>query len=744
MLCSVTASLHTNSSLESTSSLSDDKSTDLNNVPEFKNINTNRLFLINDQVKLIVDLELFEQIQQESHGGWNKKMTEVPEKTIRVHRITEKGDVRIKFESDTSIRWTIYSFLLNKIDQKFESGESVLVNFDERVIKSCLKNNWDENYNKIVGQICKIISLKSNGDLLLNFNDTEYSMPRDLCYKILDPILDDNYSTANNLQESTKNAVDNFKKHGFENSKTIVNNTDQINIADYFVKKCSNGSLNKVKEVLEKFRYVLDEKSYGKTGLQASCYHGHLDIVNFLLNSGAQIDKTDLDGDTALHYACFGNQPEVVETLIKNNASLNCLNKNSCSPLHVAVNKQHVNCVRILVKYNCNTNIQDSYGDTPLHDIIGKKMTNEAIEIIDFLINSPELNFNLVNKRGFNIFHQACLKGNHIVTEKLLKKFPEVINIQKNDGYSALHLASLNGHKKIIECLLKAKVDLEMRTNRNQTALLLAISKFNFPIIEILVENYANVNAYDEDMDTGLHLISNETIYDKNSEKNSSPAKIKLSDLNKAIENLNQCEFISEVIETLPKEFKSNIRVIIAVYLIKNGANLYSRNKYNLSCLDFFKDEFTKKILIEYYSNLNCDINLSRLSLNYGLKSNESDRCKLCDEEPITVTFLPCNHKCVCIDCSIRIKKCLECHHVIKEKVDLNGTNLNFSKTEFSELLEKVKNMEEAQQCPICMERKKDTTFQCGHTVCNFCSKPLVNCHICREKIITKIRIYEN
>lgn len=194
--------------------------------------------------------------------------------------------------------------------------------------------------------------------------------------------------------------------------------------------------------------------------------------------------------------------------------------------------------------------------------------------------------------------------------------------------------------------------------------------------------------------------------------------------------------------EILPYEFKSNIRVIISVYLIKNGANLYAKNKYGLMCLDLIKDESIKNFLIEYYASLHSDWGFDRLSLDS--KSNEIERCKLCDEEPISVTFLPCSHKCVCFDCSIRIKKCIECHKIINEKVDLNGTSLNFSKTEFSELIEKVKNLEEAQLCPICMERKKDTTFQCGHTTCNFCSKQLVNCHICREIILTKIKIYEN
>ncbi|RNA34172.1 E3 ubiquitin- ligase MIB2-like [Brachionus plicatilis] len=147
-----------------------------------------------------------------------------------------------------------------------------------------------------------------------------------------------------------------------------------------------------------------------------------------------------------------------------------------------------------------------------------------------------------------------------------------------------------------------------------------------------------------------------------------------------------------EVADNIPEKLKGNIRVIIALYLIKNGANLYSRNRYNFTCLDFISDDLIKNYLIEYYSSLYYDLNLNRLTLKSSLKTNEVERCKLCDEEPITVTFLPCKHKCVCFDCSIRIKKCTDCHQCVVQKVDMNGTSLNFSRTELSELLQKKPN----------------------------------------------------
>ena len=68
---------------------------------------------------------------------------------------------------------------------------------------------------------------------------------------------------------------------------------------------------------------------------------------------------------------------------------------------------------------------------------------------------------------------------------------------------------------------------------------------------------------------------------------------------------------------------------------------------------------------------------------------------------------------------------------------------INVNKTDFSQLLNKIQALEEAQICSICMERKKDTAFQCGHIACSMCAMPLKACHICREKVVKRIKIYE-
>lgn len=54
----------------------------------------------------------------------------------------------------------------------------------------------------------------------------------------------------------------------------------------------------------------------------------------------------------------------------------------------------------------------------------------------------------------------------------------------------------------------------------------------------------------------------------------------------------------------------------------------------------------------------------------------------------------------------------------------------------------RVADLEEASMCSICMERKRNIVFLCGHSACEHCAAPLKTCHMCRQTITKKINIY--
>lgn len=51
-------------------------------------------YSVGDRVKVCLDKDALMKLQQ-GHGGWNPRMTEYLTKVGTVHRITDKGDIRL-------------------------------------------------------------------------------------------------------------------------------------------------------------------------------------------------------------------------------------------------------------------------------------------------------------------------------------------------------------------------------------------------------------------------------------------------------------------------------------------------------------------------------------------------------------------------------------------------------------------------------------------------------------------------
>lgn len=84
------------------------------------------------------------------------------------------------------------------------------------------------------------------------------------------------------------------------------------------------------------------------------------------------------------------------------------------------------------------------------------------------------------------------------------------------------------------------------------------------------------------------------------------------------------------------------------------------------------------------------------------------------------------------------MKKCLECGSKIEHRItDVNDNSP--SKAREVPVEEDERNL-----CNICLERRKDTAFLCGHQACSLCAEELPNnlCHICRKPIERKIPLY--
>lgn len=77
-----------------------------------------------------------------------------------------------------------------------------------------------------------------------------------------------------------------------------------------------------------------------------------------------------------------------------------------------------------------------------------------------------------------------------------------------------------------------------------------------------------------------------------------------------------------------------------------------------------------------------------------------------------------------------------------KRKEEINDREKEKDKERLRYLETRVADLEEANMCSICMERRRNVAFLCGHGACEHCAAPLKTCHMCRKTITKKINLY--
>ncbi|CAH1175954.1 unnamed protein product [Phaedon cochleariae] len=744
-------------------------------------------FTVGDKVQVTGSVEELKAMQQ-GHGGWNPRMADYIGRVGLVHRVTDKGDIRVQYEGCNN-RWTFNPVSLHKVNS-FAVGDVVTLISDAEKVKELQKGHgeWIEIMRNSLGKLGKVLKVYSDGDLRVQLEGQAWTL-HPQCVRTVP-------GSAAELA-NTMHAVQNQRQEpSLQWSPAHQSDARSDDAADQLVRAAAQGHLDAVQSLLgvagggNKAAATrpasVDARSSGKTALQVAAHQGHAHVVLALVKAGASVNASDNDGDTCLHYAAFGNQPEVLELLVKTNVDVNASNRSGCTALHIAAHKQPAKCVQILLAGGANPNSTDLYGDTALHDAIGK----DNYQVVEILCKAQGTDFTLRNKRGFNVLHHAALKGKTFATKRLLVAARQLVDVKKDDGFSALHLAALNGHKEVVEALVRSgQADIDLRNNRSQTALLLAVSQGHCCVIEPLVHLKADINAKDEDDETALHLVLS-----------------KRDHLNGDV-TADDSPAIYAIYEYLGHVQEGRLAVAIACYLVRAGCDVEAVNGKGRRPLDLLQDEQLQELVksykpvpiennqiegverdIEEFENLTLEdsqregYNLTetppkslpgiesqraRRSRSKGDRGDKNSvgtsqdnrtadlllphkpvECLVCSElSEENVKLEPCDHKPACEDCSSRMKKCLHCGQIVQKRVTKDGRVIPAKSRQPSaermRYLEcKIAEIEESHACSICMERKKNVVFLCGHSTCARCADTLKICHMCRKTITKKIPIY--
>lgn len=150
--------------------------------------------------------------------------------------------------------------------------------------------------------------------------------------------------------------------------------------------------------------------------LHSAARDGRLDIVQALLQKGADINQKDENGYTALHIATFNNNLDIVQALLNKGANVDIQANNGYTALYIATFNNNLGIVQALLEKDANVNIQKA-------------------------------------DNGYTALCVVARKGYFDIVQALLEKDADV-NIQTNGGCTALHIAAVNGRTDILKSLL--------------------------------------------------------------------------------------------------------------------------------------------------------------------------------------------------------------------------------------------------------------------------------------------------
>ena len=230
----------------------------------------------------------------------------------------------------------------------------------------------------------------------------------------------------------------------------------------------AEGDLEELKALIETFSLTLKECSEdGSTLLHSATQSNQVVVMQYLIESGIQLDAVDNDGNTALHVAVEKGHIEALHLLLNSGATDTITNNRMDAPLHIAVRSNNTELIAAFLEHPIEFVVFGYRKRTPLH-VIAEHDNLEACEVFH---NSILLKKEL-NKGGFRLcaadeddltpIHLAARKGSHRVLDFIMEKcmshgYPpdKVLSWLDEENSTPLHAAIDGCHPEVVEVLLK-------------------------------------------------------------------------------------------------------------------------------------------------------------------------------------------------------------------------------------------------------------------------------------------------
>lgn len=238
----------------------------------------------------------------------------------------------------------------------------------------------------------------------------------------------------------------------------------------------------------------------GVTVLMHAAERGLDRIVAKLCSAGADMDcKDDLNGWTALHRAVYNGDEGVIKQLLRHGCDPDIPDKRNRTPARFALSKCNWTMLEMLLDTGSIALDRDLGTDGSIFTLA----CGEPRCPVSLLRRMAAASQDLLDKRPTKLSLQTPLlrvaATKNVAAMEMLLKLGANVHVTDASGDTALHvLAKLDDDPQhvpavMMQALLRAKMDVDAKTRRGVTALMLACKTGDIKRFELLLEEGASV-----------------------------------------------------------------------------------------------------------------------------------------------------------------------------------------------------------------------------------------------------------
>ncbi|KAK6958880.1 ankyrin repeat protein [Biomphalaria glabrata] len=231
--------------------------------------------------------------------------------------------------------------------------------------------------------------------------------------------------------------------------------------------------------------------------LHLSVAKENLDLIKLLIESGADIDIVDSNGDTPLFYACSKKNVEILKYLLTTGAEINTTNDFGKTPIFVTVELNQVLHFKMLLKWGADVSVCDKEGNSLICQAIKCRCADIVSLLLDLGVDTHDITKD--GDSALTLLFKTLKTHYYFEKEKFDKilrhMLQESVDVNRQDvkRNTALMIAcKLDTHwPEAVNLLLQKGANVNMVNDRNESALSVTLTKRNFDLTKVLLENKA-------------------------------------------------------------------------------------------------------------------------------------------------------------------------------------------------------------------------------------------------------------